>query len=82
MTQAERPSHLAGEDAEPDEAEGLQRAEHRLDDRAGGSIAAKLFLSHKTVEAHISQIFAKLDLRESAEHHRRVLAVLAFLRAS
>jgi hypothetical protein len=34
------------------------------------------------LETHISQIFLKLDLRESPEDHRRVLAVLAFLRSA
>jgi DNA-binding NarL/FixJ family response regulator len=41
-----------------------------------------LFLSRKTVESHISKIFSKLDIGESPERHRRVLAVLAFLRSS
>jgi len=50
--------------------------------RSNGAIGEKLFLSRKTVDSHISQIFLKLDLRESPEHHRRVLAVLAFLRSS
>jgi DNA-binding NarL/FixJ family response regulator len=49
--------------------------------RSNGAIAEQLFLSRKTVDSHISQIFMKLDLRESAEDHRRVLAVLAFLRS-
>jgi DNA-binding NarL/FixJ family response regulator len=49
--------------------------------RSNGAIGEQLFLSRKTVDAHISQIFAKLDLRESPEDHRRVLAVLAFLRS-
>jgi serine/threonine-protein kinase len=43
-------------------------------------ICDKLFLSPKTVEAHVSQIFSKLDLREVPGYHRRVLAVLTFLR--
>jgi DNA-binding NarL/FixJ family response regulator len=48
---------------------------------SNGAIAEKLFLARKTVEAHVSKIFLKLDLRESPAQHRRVLAVLAFLRA-
>jgi DNA-binding NarL/FixJ family response regulator len=48
---------------------------------SNGAIGEKLFLSRKTIDSHISQIFRKLDLRESPEQHRRVLAVLAFLRA-
>jgi DNA-binding NarL/FixJ family response regulator len=43
-------------------------------------IGAQLFLSPKTVESHISQIFSKLDIRASADQHRRVLAVLTYLR--
>jgi DNA-binding NarL/FixJ family response regulator len=46
------------------------------------AIGERMYLSPKTVEAHISQIFMKLDLRPEAGRHRRVLAVLAYLRAS
>ncbi len=46
------------------------------------AIGERMYLSPKTVEAHISQIFMKLDLRPGAGRHRRVLAVLAYLRAS
>ena len=49
--------------------------------RSNGAIADQLFLSKKTVDSHISQIFMKLGLRESPEDHRRVLAVLTFLRS-
>jgi DNA-binding NarL/FixJ family response regulator len=48
---------------------------------SNGAIAKRLFLSRKTVDSHISQIFLKLDLRDSPEDHRRVLAVLTFLRS-
>ncbi len=45
------------------------------------AIAARLFVTERTVEAHVTQIFQKLRLPESPDQHRRVLAVLAFLRA-
>jgi DNA-binding NarL/FixJ family response regulator len=48
--------------------------------RSNKAISARLFLSPKTVEAHVKHIFTKLDLDESPDDHRRVLAVLAYLR--
>jgi DNA-binding NarL/FixJ family response regulator len=50
--------------------------------RSNAAIGTLLFLSPKTVEAHIRQIFVRLGLEPSADDHRRVLAVLALLRSS
>ncbi len=44
-------------------------------------IAERLFVTERTVEAHVSQVFLKLALNGSPHSHRRVLAALAFLRA-
>jgi DNA-binding NarL/FixJ family response regulator len=50
--------------------------------RANNAIAKELFLSTKAVEKHIAGIFGKLDLPgDQTMHHRRVLAVLAYVRA-
>ena len=49
--------------------------------RSNQAIGARLHLSPKTVETHIHQIFQKLDLAVDPDSHRRVLAVLAFLRS-
>jgi DNA-binding NarL/FixJ family response regulator len=38
-------------------------------------------MSEKTVEGHIGTIFSKLKLEPAADDHRRVLAVLTYLRA-
>lgn len=48
--------------------------------RSNLGIAERLFLSEKTVEGYVSAIFGKLGLEAAADDHRRVLAVLAFLR--
>jgi DNA-binding NarL/FixJ family response regulator len=45
------------------------------------AIAGRIFVTERTVEAHIKQIFLKLHLDTNPGSHRRVLAVLAYLRA-
>jgi DNA-binding NarL/FixJ family response regulator len=45
------------------------------------AIGQRIFVTDRTVEAHVKQIFLKLGLETSAAAHRRVLAVLTFLRA-
>jgi len=49
--------------------------------RTNTAIARALVVTPGAVEKHISNIFSKLDLPATDEDHRRVLAVLAFLRA-
>jgi DNA-binding NarL/FixJ family response regulator len=48
--------------------------------RTNRGIAGELFLSERAVERHVTSIFTKLDLPAREHDHRRVLAVLAYLR--
>jgi DNA-binding NarL/FixJ family response regulator len=49
--------------------------------RSNSAIAAELVVTESAVEKHVNNIFAKLDLAPADTDHRRVLAVLRFLRA-
>ena len=45
-------------------------------------IASRLYLSARTVEAHVSNLMVKLAITDSDEKHRRVAAVLSYIRAT
>ena len=49
--------------------------------RSNSGIAEQLVVTERAVEKHVTSIFAKLRLPAAAEDHRRVLAVLAYLRS-
>jgi DNA-binding NarL/FixJ family response regulator len=48
---------------------------------SNAGVARKLFITEGTVEKHVNSILSKLDLPDTAEDHRRVLAVIAYLEA-
>jgi DNA-binding NarL/FixJ family response regulator len=50
--------------------------------RSNGGIARTLWIADSTVEKHAKSIFGKLSLPETADDHRRVLAVIAFLEST
>ena len=56
--------------------------EHMAQGQNNASIGKSLFLTERAVEKHINSLFHKLGLSEETDVHRRVMAVLAFLRES
>ncbi len=55
---------------------------HMAQGQNNAAVATSLFLTERAVEKHINSLFHKLDLTEEPDVHRRVMAVLAFLRES
>ena len=80
-------AQLLGRRAEDDPLAELTPREREVlgliaEGRSNKAICAKLFLSPKTVETHVNSIFLKLGLLPAPDDHRRVLAVLAYLRGT
>ena len=48
--------------------------------RSNRAVRERLFLSPKTVDTHVGSLFAKPSLLPTPDDHRRVLAVLAYVR--
>lgn len=79
-------AQLLGRRRAQDPLEDLTRREREVlalmaEGRSNRGICQKLFLSPKTVETHVNSIFGKLRLPPAPDDHRRVLAVLTFLRS-
>lgn len=79
-------SALVGRRREPGALDELTDREREIlglmaEGRSNHGICEQLVLSPRTVESHVRTIFRKLGLGETEDDHRRVLAVLTYLRA-
>ncbi len=79
-------SQLLGRRRRDDPLEQLTPREREVlalmaEGRSNQAIAAQLVVTERAVEKHVTSIFGKLDLATSPQDHRRVLAVLTYLRA-
>jgi DNA-binding NarL/FixJ family response regulator len=80
-------ARLVGRRRRPDPLESLSDRERAVlgliaEGLSNKAIGARLFITERTVEAHITRMFAKLRLADRPDAHRRVLVVLAYLRSS
>ena len=78
-------ARLVGRPREPSPLDELTAREREVlaliaEGHSNDGVSKKLFLSPKTVETHVRHILLKLGIGETADYHRRVLAVLAYLR--
>jgi DNA-binding NarL/FixJ family response regulator len=78
---------LLGRNRKPSVADTLNDRElavlrHMAEGRSNLGIAKELFLSSRTVENHVTNVFTKLGLIPSDTENNRVRAVLAFLRSA
>jgi DNA-binding NarL/FixJ family response regulator len=79
-------SQLLAASRRPDALDTLTPREREVlglmaEGRTNAAIAAQLVVTPRAVEKHVGNIFLKLDLPESDRDHRRVLAVLRYLRS-
>ena len=79
-------SHLLGRRRREDPLEVLTDSEREVlglmaEGRSNIAIAESLVVTERAVEKHVTSIFSKLDLPPAAEDHRRVLAVLTYVKA-
>jgi DNA-binding NarL/FixJ family response regulator len=79
-------SQLLGRSRRDDPLEALTPRERQVmelmaEGRSNNAIAEQLVITDRAVEKHVTSIFVKLDLAPTVEDHRRVLAVLTYLRA-
>jgi DNA-binding NarL/FixJ family response regulator len=79
-------AQMLGRSREEDPLDALSTREREVlglmaEGRTNRAIAGELFISERAVERHVTSIFAKLELSPAEEDHRRVLAVLTYLRS-
>ncbi len=79
-------SRLVGRARREDPLDDLTKREREVlelmaQGRSNVAIAESLVVTERAVEKHVTNIFGKLDLPQTAVDHRRVLAVLTFLRS-
>ncbi len=79
-------AHLVGRRRRSDPLERLSPREREVlsliaEGLSNSALAARLVITERTVEAHVTQVFSKLGLTSGPDWHRRVLVVLAYLQA-